>query len=303
MDFKKINKSLGRFAARLGLYWCSLTIKVIPWRFMYGFAGGIGSIGYRFVAKQQRIALESLGIAFGREKSRPELEKIARDCFLFMAKSAIELLFLMDRPQLLKKRVEIVNKGNLDRALDKGNGVILVSAHFGNFPLLMSKLSLEGYKVAGIMRPMRDVHVEKFFMDKRRALNIKTIYSQPRDACVRGTIDALRGNEIVFIPIDQNFGTGGVFVDFFGQKAATATGPVVLAQRTKAALVPCFIIRQPDDSHRIVFEPAMELEAGQDGRATVIKNIQRLTGIIESYIRKYPAEWGWVHRRWKTKVN
>ena len=301
MDFKKINKSLGRFAARLGLYWCSLIIKVIPWRFMYGFADGLGGIGYHFVTKQKKIALESLSIAFGKEKTAPEMEKIARDCFVFMAKSAVELLFLMDRPQLLKKRVEIINKDNLDRALGKGNGVILVSAHFGNFPLLMSKLSLEGYKVAGIMRPMRDTHVEKFFMDKRRALKIKTIYSQPRDACVRSTIDALRSNEIVFIPIDQNFGTGGVFVDFFGQKAATATGPVVLARRTKAALVPCFIIRQPDDRHRIVFEPALELEAGQDARATVIKNIQRLTGIIESYIRQYPAGWGWMHRRWKTK--
>jgi KDO2-lipid IV(A) lauroyltransferase len=151
------------------------------------------------------------------------------------------------------------------------------------------------------MRPMRDSRVEKIFMHKRNRFNIKTIYNQPRDVCVNKSIEALRNNEIVFIPIDQNFGSGGVFVDFFGAKAATATGPVVLAQRTKAALLACFIIRQKDDRHKIIFEPPLNLEQGQDFRETAVINIQRLTNIIESYIRRYPAEWGWIHRRWKSK--
>ena len=87
---------------------------------MYGFADGLGGIGYHFVTKQKKIALESLSIAFGKEKTAPEMEKIARDCFVFMAKSAVELLFLMDRPQLLKKRVEIINKGALNDAEKQG---------------------------------------------------------------------------------------------------------------------------------------------------------------------------------------
>jgi lauroyl/myristoyl acyltransferase len=86
--------------------------------------------------------------------------------------------------------------------------------------------------------------VEKIFFEKRKAYGVHTIYSQPRNECVNNTIAALRNNELIFIPIDQNFGTGGIFVKFFGRQAATATGPVVLAQRTKAALIPCFILRQ-----------------------------------------------------------
>lgn len=302
MDFKKINKSLGRLAARLGLFWCSLIIKIIPGPLIYGFAQAIGNLGYRLVSRQRNTAIESLNIAFSRQKSPRELEKIARDSFIFMSKSAVELLFLMDRPQLLKERVAIEGKSHFDAALACGKGVILVSAHFGNFPLLMSKLSLEGYKIAGIMRPMRDASVEKFFMAKRIRLGIKTIYSQPRQACVNNTIETLRSNEAVFIPLDQNFGTAGVFVDFFGRKAATATGPVVLAQRTGAALLPCFIVRQKDDTHKIIFEPVQELTEAADPRQAIIINIQKLTDIIESYIRRYPAEWGWVHRRWKTKA-
>lgn len=303
MDSKKIRKSISRFFGWLGLILCSLIIKIIPGPYIYGFATGIANLGYIIARKHRKIALESLTIAFGRDKSKRQIEQIAKDSFIFMAKAGVELLFLVDRPRLFKKRVELVGKENLDSALSKGNGAILVSAHFGNFPLLLGRLSLEGYKAGSIMRPMRDSRTERFFMKKRQRFKIKTIYSQPRRACVETTIKALRNNELVFIPIDQNFGTGGIFVDFFGRKAATATGPVVLAMRTKAAILPCFIVRQKDDTHKIIFEPPLNLEEGKDYQETIGINVQKLTNIIESYIRKYPAAWGWIHRRWKSKPN
>lgn len=301
MDFKNIRKSFGRFLGWLGLSLCSLIVKLIPRSLIYGFAAGIAALGYRLAAKQRKIAIESLGIAFGGEKTQEQIRQIAKDSFTFMAKSGVEIIFLMDKPVLLRERVEISGKENLDTALSQGKGVILVSAHFGNFPLLLARLAQEGYKVGGIMRPMRDGRVEKIFLKKRNSYNIKTIYSQPRGVCVNTTIDSLRNNELVFIPLDQNFGTGGVFVDFFGTKAATATGPVIFAQRTKAALLPCFIVRQEDDRHKIIIEAPLELTEGSSAHETVLINVQRLTSVIESYIRKYPAEWGWIHRRWKTK--
>lgn len=301
MDSKKLRKSLSRFLAWLGLNICSLIVKVIPSGYLYTFAGNIASLAYIFAVKQRKIALDSLSIAFGKEKSRPEIEKIAKDCFIYMAKSAVELMFVMDKPFVLKERTDIIGRENLDKALAAGRGVILVSAHFGNFPLLLGRLAIDGYKAGGIMRPMRDARVEKIFIEKRNKFGVKTIYSQPRNECVNNTILALRNNELVFIPIDQNFGTAGVFVNFFGKKAATATGPVILAQRTKAALIPCFILRQAGDRHKIIFEPALQLLEGRDSQETILVNIQRLTDIIESYIRKYPAEWGWIHRRWKSK--
>jgi KDO2-lipid IV(A) lauroyltransferase len=301
MDFKKIRKSIGRFFGWLGLTFCSLIISVLPEKWLYSFAKNMAKIGARIAVKQRKIAIDSLSLAFGKEKSPAEIRSIAQACFTFLAKAGMELMFLMDRPKRLKERVRIIGQDNLENALKKGKGVILVSAHFGNFPLMLARLSLEGYKVGGIMRPMRDTRVEKLFEKKRRRLKIKTIYSQPRKTCVHNTIRSLSGNEIVFIPIDQNFGSGGVFVNFFGRKAATATGPVVLAQRTKATLIPCFIIRQPDDTHKIVFEPPFTLKEGTTSEETVTLNIQRLTDIIEWYIRRYPAEWGWIHRRWKSK--
>jgi KDO2-lipid IV(A) lauroyltransferase len=296
MDAKKIRKSFSRFAAWIGINTCSLIVKVIPSSYLYAFAKNIAALAYIFAKKHKKIALDSLGIAFGEEKSPQEIER-----FIYLAKSAVELMFFFDKPQALKNRVQIQGKENLDQALACGRGVILVSAHFGNFPLLLGRLAMEGYKVGGIMKPMHDPGMEKIFLRKREKFGVRTIYSQPRSECVNNSIQALRNNELIFIPIDQNFGTGGVFVDFFGRKAATATGPVILAQRTKAALIPCFILRQPDDQHRIIFQAELKLEEGKDPQDVILVNIQKLTGIIEFYIRKYPAEWGWIHRRWKSK--
>lgn len=301
MGSKQISKKLSRSLAWLGLVICSLIIKLVPRPCLYGFANNLAYLGYLLASKQRNIALDSLRVAFGKEMSEAQIRQIARDCFTFMAKAGTELLFLMDRPQLLKQRVGLVNREYLDSALSRGKGVVLVSAHFGSFPLLLAKLSFEGYKTAGIMRFMRDERVERIFMAKRMRLGIQTIYSQPRRACVEDSIRALRKNGVLFIPIDQNFGSGGVFVDFFGRKAATATGPVVLAQRTGAAIIPCFIVRQKDDTHKIIFEPVMEVKGAGGSGDALVDTIQKLTGIIESYIRRYPAEWGWIHRRWKSK--
>ncbi len=301
MNLKKIKKNASYFAGWVAINVCTFFVRILPQSWLYRFAGSLASLGYRFAAKQRTIALESLRIAFGKDITDARIATIAKDCFQYMSKSAIELMFLMDKPSLLKQQVRFAQKENLDAAFSKGNGVILVSAHFGNFPLLLARLSQEGYAASGIMRPMRDERVEKLFQKKRDRFGVQTIYSVPRSVCVDSTIRALRSNGIVFIPIDQNFGTAGVFVDFFGKKAATATGPVIFAQRTKAAIIPCFIVRQKDDSHVIYFEPEVAIKEAATSEETITGTIQELTVIIEKYIRKYPAEWGWIHRRWKSR--
>ena len=301
MDTRQLGKTLIRFWAWIGLLICYLIVKALPAAWLYSAALAIANIGFLTLARHRRTALNSLAIAFGREKSPQEIKKIAKESFVFIARSGTELIFLMYRPQLLREHVFIENKRLLDSALSRGKGVILVSGHFGNFPLMMLRLKNEGYPISGIMRRMRDVRVDKMLSNMRKRLGIKTIHSQPRKACVEATLKALKKEEVVCIQLDQNFGKGGVFVDFFGQKAATATGPVVLALRTKAALLPCFIVREKEGRHKIIFEQEFNLEQKDNFQETVQVNTQALTAIIESYIRRYPSHWSWVHRRWKTK--
>lgn len=299
---KNSKKQLKYAFGRVSLKICSLIIRILPLRLVYAIAKFMGYLGYRIAGKQRKIALESLSYAFGNQKSVKERKHIAQECFINMAKGALELLYLMDKTSRVKKRVFIRGKENLDQALAKGKGIIALTAHFGNFPLMLIRLAQEGYQVSGIMKPMHDEKIENYFYNRRIKMGIKTIYSQPRKECVDNTIVNLRKNELVLIQVDQNFGAhGGIYVDFFGTKAATATGPVVFALRTKASIVPMFIKRNNDDTQDIIIEPAIDIKELDNQEETLLRNTQTFTEITERYIKLYPAEWGWIHKRWKSK--
>lgn len=301
MLLTSIRKSLTFVFVRFLIEFSSLIFKLINQSGTYVISGFMGYfLGFVFF-KHRKVAFAGLESAFGREKSLAERKRIVWGCFVSMAKSAGELFFLLHRSYLARSMVRIKNREVLDKALEAGKGVILVSAHFGNFPLMLVKLSLEGYKTGVIMRPLKESRVDEIFEAERLRLDIEIILSIPRQACVEGAIRSLRNNRALLIPLDQNFGTSGVFVNFFGVKAATATGPVVLAQRTGAAIIPCFIVRQKDDTHDIFFEPPIKLEKGKSEQESITQNIQKITDIIEVYIRKYPSQWSWIHRRWKAR--
>lgn len=303
IEIKQIKRQIGRSIALISLEFFCVILRILPKFCVYGFADLITNIAYFVAVKHRRIAQESLNIAFGRNKSKTETKKIIKACFANMAKGVLEMLASIDNPSVLDKMVVVEGRENLDRALAKGKGVIIVSAHFGNFPLLLTKLAILGYRLNVIVRKLRDEKADEFFDRKRSALGVKSVYSQPRAKCVKKSMDLLRNNELVFMLMDQNFGTGGVFVDFFGRKAATATGPLVFALRTEASIVPVFIIRQKNNTHRLVIEPELNLEARSDKQEMIQVNVAKITAIIEKYIRQYPAEWGWIHRRWKSRPN
>jgi KDO2-lipid IV(A) lauroyltransferase len=120
---------------------------------------------------------------------------------------------------------------------------------------------------------------------------------------VAQSLKSLRDKELLVVFLDQNTGSkSGVYVDFFGQKAGTATGPIIFAMRTGAVLLPIFTLRQGDsDRHKVLIEKHFYLERQATDEETIQYNVQKLTNIIEVYIRQYPAEWGWMHRRWKSR--
>jgi KDO2-lipid IV(A) lauroyltransferase len=164
-------------------------------------------------------------------------------------------------------------------------------------------LAQMGYPTNAIIRPSRDEIIEKDFQASRSRLGLKTVHSYPREACVAQSLKALRDNELLVVLLDQNTGSkSGVYVDFFGQKAGTATGPIIFAMRTGAPLLPIFTLRKGDsDHHQLLIEKHFYLEQKATDEETIQYNVQKLTNIIEGYIRKYPHEWGWMHRRWKSR--
>ena len=301
MTKKEFFRILSYGFGRLGIGICEFGAKIVPLSCLYRFTNFMSGAGYALASRHRRIAVDSLTKAFGKEKTPQEIDRIARQCFNAMASSAVEFFMFMRFPERIRQFVEIEGLENLNKALSKGRGVVAISAHFGSFPLLLSRLSQEGYKVNSMLRHLRDPNLDLLFEKKRDFMKVGSVYTQPRQECVQKSLSVLRNNEILFVQLDQNFGTGGVFVDFFGVKAATAIGPIIFSMRTGAPIVPMFIYRLDGPRHKIVIEPEFVMESEGQRHDRILKAAQGLTTLIEQYIRKYPFEWGWIHKRWKAR--
>jgi len=266
---------------------------------LYRIGAFLGRIAYIVVLPHKKVALESLRIAFP-EFSLKKRKKIAKEFFVFMGQSFFELIYFLKKPHLLKEGVKIEGENFLKEALNKKKGVILLTAHLGNFPLISLVLARKGYKINVVARPMRDEKIDIFVNNLRNKAGIKTILSYPRKECVESILRALRNNEIVMIQMDQNFGTGGVWVKFFNKLAATPVGPIVFALRTKAAIVPAYI-KKNGDKHLIRFLPEEPLDYFPNREEMILKNVAKFTQMIEGWIRENPSYWSWNHRRWKSR--
>lgn len=303
---KDFVKRSHRAIARYAYYFFSFLFLVLPYPVIKALTGMLLPMGYAILKKLRKNALETLSVAFKDEKSPEELQKILKECFYNAGKVAIEIGVFNTRPKMLVEHFHFdpISRQNLDNALKEGKGVVGVSAHFGNFPLMLLYLAQIGYPTNAIIRPSRDEKIEVTFKEARDRLGLKTIHSYPRETCVRQSLKCLRQKELLIVLMDQNTGSkSGVFVDFFGQKAGTPTGAIIFAMRTNSPIVPIFTIRDGYDTHRVVVEPHFYIETKATDEETLTHNVQKITNIIERYIRQYPSEWGWMHKRFKSKPN
>jgi KDO2-lipid IV(A) lauroyltransferase len=301
---KKLSKKIKRALARWAYYFFYWFFSLLPINFIFMISGFLLSMAFPFLIDMRNLAKESLTIAFAKEKTADEINKILKSCFFNLGRGYIEMFCYVQRPALILKKLHLTpgSRENLDNALKEKKGVIGVSAHFGNFSLMLLHLSKLGYPIHTIIRPSRDAIIEKSFQKHRARMNFKTILSLPRYSCVRQSLIVLKKKEIVAVLMDQNTDEKtGVFVDFFGQKAGTPTGAVVFAMRTGSPILPMFTIRDGKDSHKIIIEPHFYIEIKPTEEETLQYNVQKITNIIEKYIRQYPQEWGWMNRRWKSK--
>ena len=293
---KKVFRSKFSWYA-IKLFSCLCGVIPLDWNYFLGKV--LGSIAYLVVGRHRRVAFEGLGVAFPQSSLR-ERKKITKDFFIFMAQASFELFYFLKNLDELKN-ISIQGREHLDKALNKGRGIIILTGHLGNFPLMSLKLAKEGYTVHFVARPMRDEKASDYIDRLRTDAGVKTIFSYPRRECVQAIIEALRNNELVIIQMDQNFGTGGVWVKFFGKLAATPVGPITLALRTKAAIVPAYIFRESKGKHCVKVFPEEELILTEDKDETVLLNAIKFSRIIESWIKEVTYQWGWIHRRWKSR--
>jgi KDO2-lipid IV(A) lauroyltransferase len=203
-----------------------------------------------------------------------------------------------DRDVILR-HVDVIGAEHVEAARSAGRGVLLVTAHFGNWEVHgMAHGWLFG-PIGVIARPLDNPALDARLCEVRRRPGNTVIYKK---RALPQVLRLLRDNRGVAILIDQNVQQGdGVFVDFFGRPAATTTAAAALALKTGCALVPSHTELREDGRYALVYEPALEVPASGDRDADVHRLTQRLTGVIEEWVRRRPEQWLWLHRRWKTQ--
>lgn len=293
---RSLRKWMENRAGYLALRGVSALAALLPERAACWLGRQLGDLVYALSGSRRRIALRNLTLAFGKQMTPGQLRTLCRRHFRFIGQTLAEFLRMpLLSGEDLHARMQMVDEHFLADAYARGRGVILLTAHFGNWEHLGTRIA-QDYPLAGLARAADDVRTHRLVDSVRQGAGAKVIQTDD----VRAALRLLRNGEILAILLDQNTATNAVFVDFFGKKAATATGPVVLAKRTGAALVPAFAVRVGPGRSQAYFLPPLEISPDKDP-ATVTAEVQRCTAVIEEWVRRYPDHWLWMHDRWRTR--
>ncbi len=258
----------------------------------------IGVLAYWLVPEQRRLACEHIRLSL-ELTDRRNVKAIAKECFKNLGKTLVEFMrFPRLSSNQIEKYVRFEGIQHVYDALSKGNGAIILTGHFGNWELLAASISNTIAPLFPIVRELRSPRLNVIVSGYREKAGYSTI---DRDTGIRQALRCLKKNELLGIVADVDTTVNGVFVNFFGRPAYTPYSPVAFALKTGAAILPSFIIRQPDGTHQAIIEQPLVLKRCDDKEKELVKNTQIFTEIIESYIRKYPEQWIWMHKRWKTR--
>jgi KDO2-lipid IV(A) lauroyltransferase len=246
------------------------------------------------------VGLRNLELAFP-EKSSEGREQILRELYRNLGWLLAEFCQMPRYTQVNSQT--FLRYDGLDHYLQakaKGKGVLIVTGHLGAWELSSYYHSLMGYPMSMVIRRLDNARVDQL-VNRIRCLHGNRVLH--KDDFARGLLAAMRQGETVGILMDTNMTPPqGVFVSFFGHPACTASGLARVALKTGAAVLPGFMLwEEREQKYVLHFGPEIEMTATGEDEKDAIENTARFTAAIESYIRRYPSQWLWVHRRWKTR--
>ncbi len=273
-------------------------LGVLPRPLARGVARFVGLAFYLAASRLRRVGDRNLRMALPA-LSAVERRRIVRGVFRNLSRMLAEFALF---PRYTKENVSrvIAYDGfeNYAAAVARGRGVIYLTGHLGAWELGAFAQSVYGYPLHVVIRALDNPSLNEL-VNRYRAFGGNKVIEK-RDF-LRGILEALKNNQAVGILMDQNSSEAeGVFVDFFGIKACTSSGMAKIAMRTGAAVVPAFAFWEKD-KYRLCFDRPLELISTGDAERDVAANTQLFTKVLEDYVRRYPDQWLWIHKRWKTR--
>jgi KDO2-lipid IV(A) lauroyltransferase len=261
---------------------------------------GIAMLVYIAHRRLRNVGLRNLDLAFP-EKNRKEKLRILRGLFMGLGRQLGEFALFPRYTKNNAAQVAVYDGfQNFAEAHALGKGVLFLTAHFGGWEIGSFVHSLNGNPMNIVVRPLDNPYVDAF-VDCYRTLHGNQTFGKQDFA--RGLLTSMKRGEVVGVLMDTNMTPPqGAFVDFFGVSACTATGVARVALHTRAAVLPAFTIWDKQlGKYKIRFDPPLQLVTTGDEEADAVTNTALFTKVIESYARRYPEQWLWIHRRWKTR--
>jgi KDO2-lipid IV(A) lauroyltransferase len=266
-----------------------------PLKIGYRIASFISDVRGFFAREDRREVKENLRIIFP-EKTEKEIIDIQVRMFRNFAKYLVDFFRfdIIDR-EYIKNYIRIENIHYFDEAIKKGKGVIVLTAHLGNWELGGVVIGLLGYPFWAVALPHKDKRVDKFFNSKRENKGVRVI---PLGKAVRACMNLLKENKMVALVGDRDFTERGIVLDFFGKRTFFPEGAAAFALQTGAIIVPGFMLRNKDDSFILKIERPLEFSPSGDKKKDLQDLICSYKAIFEDYIRKYPDQWYQFRRFW-----
>jgi KDO2-lipid IV(A) lauroyltransferase len=260
----------------------------------------VGALALRVVPRLRNVGLMNLKLAFPA-MSLDERQSILRKLYRNLGRLLAEFCQMPSyTPENTRSFLRYDGLERYLSAREKGKGVLIVTGHLGAWELSSFYHSLMGYPMSMVIRRLDNAKVDHLVNHIRCLHGNRVLH---KDDFARGLLGAMRQGETVGILMDTNMTPPqGVFVPFFGRQACTASGLARVALKTGAAVLPGFMLWE-EAEHKYVLHFGEEIEMVSTGNdeADVLANTAKCTAVIEEYIRQYPDQWLWVHRRWKTR--
>lgn len=298
-----MKKPKSRFRKQLELkagLWALRLFRAVFALLSLGFASrigaAIGSLAYRLLHKRRKTAIENLQASFS-DWSHEECEAVAYRVFRNFGRSTAEFLKAPSIDKAALEKLVVVDRVDyFDQALSHKKGVILVTAHMGNWELLARYVTqVVGRRLCVVARDADDRGTTDIVNELRKKSGYEVL---SRGNAARGLLKALKANDLVAILPDQN--AGDVFVPFFGRPCGSVVGPAVLHLKTGAPILAAFSMRMPDGRFKVEVRPPIVHPPTDDHDADVYAIMSRVQGEIEQQVRRYPDQWLWLHDRWRS---
>ncbi|MBI4605766.1 MAG: hypothetical protein HY721_27690 [Planctomycetes bacterium] len=295
---KVISRHLGYYCFRAA----HAVVCRLPWSMGRGLAWLVGTAAYWLLTRERNTALQQLTRVYGAERTPAEIHVLAREVFRHTASVLIDWVILRrwSREELRARFPDVA--GEIERLHQElartSSGVVAITAHLGNWELLGHCFGL--FAPGLLVTLAKRIYFERYqdFIHRlRTGHGLEVVYT---DESARKVLRALHAGKLVAFLSDQDLRTNsGVFVEFFGLPAYTVTFPVEVALKTRTKLL-FYVLVRTGKGFRVLRRGPFDLPQTGDKEADVLASTQLWTSILEEEVRRYPAQWTWIHARWRT---